>query len=118
MAYRPYFGGFFTGLRLQQRVDGHFGVSVARQDSDMKFAGLLGFLGMPLAAAYAMSVTVTPSTASPVALGSVVRFTASAIGAQDGALTYRFRVRPMEGRTRRGVGPAFRTVVDYGPNAT
>ena len=55
-----------------------------------------------------IAVTLTPSQPSPVPLGTVVTFTASASGANLGTPTYRFRARL--------AGSNFHTVVDYGPN--
>src|SRR5215471_439654 len=71
-------------------------------------------LALTLAAAALLpaqiSVTLTPSQPSPVALGAIVTFTASASGANLGAPSYRFRARLS--------GAAFRTIVDYGPNSS
>ena len=57
-----------------------------------------------------ISVSLSPSQTSPIPLGNVITWTASASGPNLGTPTYRFRVRP--------VGQNFRTVVDYGPNST
>ncbi|HEY7338725.1 MAG TPA: aryl-sulfate sulfotransferase [Bryobacteraceae bacterium] len=57
-----------------------------------------------------ISVSLTPSHRSPVALGTVITWTASASGPNIGIPTYRFRAR--------AAGEDFHTVVDYGPNAS
>ena len=57
-----------------------------------------------------ISVTLAPSLSSPVPLGTVVTFTASASGPNLGTPTYRFRAAL--------AGTPLRTVVDYGPNAS
>src|SRR5215469_11315613 len=57
-----------------------------------------------------ISVTLTPSQPSPVPLGTVVRWTASASGPNLGTPTYRFRAWL--------AGAPLRTIVDYGPNSS
>jgi arylsulfate sulfotransferase len=57
-----------------------------------------------------MAVSLQTSKSSPVPLGTPVTWTASASGASAGTLLYRFRVQAS--------GANFRTVVDYGPNAS
>jgi len=54
-----------------------------------------------------MSVSLTPSVSSPAPLGTVVTWSATALGADPGTVTYAFRVRPANG--------AFRPVMDFGP---
>lgn len=67
---------------------------------------VLAFAGAPLFAQ--MTIALTPSVASPAPLGTAITWNATASGASDGTLSYRFRTRAADG--------AFRTVVDYGPN--
>src|SRR6516162_9233088 len=78
----------------------------------MKPLRLLGV--MPVLAAGLLpgqiSVTLTPSQPSPVPLGAVVTWTASASGPNLGTPTYRFRAG-------RG-GTPLHTIVDYGPNSS
>jgi len=57
-----------------------------------------------------ISVTLMPSQPSPVPLGTIVTFAASASGANLGTPTFRFRARL--------AGAAFHTIVDYGPNSS
>jgi arylsulfate sulfotransferase len=57
-----------------------------------------------------MSLSLTPSVPSPAPLGTLVTWTATPSGASPGTLRYRFRVRNSSG--------GFRTIVDYGPNAS
>src|SRR5262252_7150889 len=57
-----------------------------------------------------ISVTLMPSQLSPVPLGTIVTFAASASGANLGTPTFRFRARL--------AGAAFHTIVDYGPNSS
>src|ERR1044072_5459095 len=77
---------------------------------------LLVSLLLPFAAR-AASVTLSPSTASPAKLGTVVTFTANTDG--DAPWSYRFRTRrvvpPLAGEDSE-VG--YRTVVDFGPQST
>src|SRR5579884_2030394 len=58
----------------------------------------------------AMGIILTPSTASPAPLGTLITWTAAAQDADPGTLSYRFR-------TRFGSAP-FRTVVDFGPGSS
>ena len=78
----------------------------------MKPLRLLGV--MPVLAARLLpgqiSVTLTPSQPSPVALGAVVTWTASASGPNLGTPTYRFRAGL--------AGTPLHTIFDYGPNSS
>jgi hypothetical protein len=66
-----------------------------------------------------MSVALSGSIASPAPLGTPVTWTANATGAESGTLWYRFRTRYVETALRsHPVSFGYRTVVDYGPNAT
>ncbi len=80
----------------------------------MKLLRLWTWLLLPLLAALrlsaAMTVSLQPSTPSPVPIGTQVTWTAAATGASAGTLMYRFRIQ--------AAGADFRTVVDYGPNAS
>jgi arylsulfate sulfotransferase len=71
-------------------------------------ATLLALCSAPLLAQ--ISLTLTPSQSSPVPLGTVITWTASASGQNVGTPTYRFRARP--------AGGTFHTIVDYGPNSS
>ena len=84
-------------------------------------------LGGSLAAAQGLSVSLSPSTASPLPVGSVVTFTAAS-GSQSGNLWYRFRVRDRAAEAvgcppLRNSSPAvcgsrgFAVVRDFGPVA-
>ena len=57
-----------------------------------------------------MSVSLSPSVASPSTVGTVISWTADVSSTKPGTLWYRFRVR--------GLGPNFRVVKDYGPDNT
>jgi arylsulfate sulfotransferase len=64
----------------------------------------------PIALHAQISVTLTASQPSPVPLGTVITWTASASGQNIGTPTYRFRARL--------AGGDFNTIVDYGPNSS
>ena len=66
--------------------------------------------GESVRAAQQMSVSLSQSVQSPAPLGTVITWSAAVSNANPGVLSYRFRVRP--------IGSDFRTVVDYGPNAS
>jgi arylsulfate sulfotransferase len=63
----------------------------------------------------AISVMIVPSAVSPVPLGTVVAFRASADGTDPANLTYRFRTRRVGLQTARRGAEGYRTVIDYGP---
>jgi hypothetical protein len=66
-----------------------------------------------------MSVSLTSTVASPVPLGKLIRFTATAVAPDPGTLSYRFRTRWAGERTgRRQIELPLRTVVDFGPDTT
>jgi hypothetical protein len=73
----------------------------------LSFSVLLA-VSTPLAAQ--PSISLFSSIPSPAPLGTPVRWTATASGADPATLRYRFRVRR--------AGDDFRTVVDYGPKPT
>src|SRR5580700_11118029 len=66
-----------------------------------------------------ISVTLTSSVSSPAPLGTVVKWTATAVDTGSGTLWYRFRAGERELIPARGewkVNTAFQMIVDYGPN--
>jgi arylsulfate sulfotransferase len=80
---------------------------------------LLGLILLDVYAVSAMTVSLASSVASPAPLGTLVRFTATAAGADSGPLMYRFRTQfgSIRGKNHP-FEPQFRTIVDYGPSST
>jgi arylsulfate sulfotransferase len=69
--------------------------------------------------AFPISVALNGSAPSPAPLGTPVTWTASVAGASSGTVWYRFRTRYEEtGLRAHPVNFGYRTVVDFGPNAT
>src|SRR3954454_224889 len=84
------------------------------------FMNRLTFLALTFPLAAVGAVTLTPSVQPPATLGTVVTFRANLNGGGSSGYSFRFRVRrplPIL-RARHVTGLGYRTVVDYGPNAS
>jgi arylsulfate sulfotransferase len=57
-----------------------------------------------------MSISISPSVASPASVGTIVTWTPTVSGAASGTLWYRFRVQPPDA--------TFQMIRDYGPNSS